>query len=134
MARPKHETPTPAELQVLQILWESESLTVREVMDKLNSDQRQRAYTSVMSLLTVMAEKGLLVREPFGRAFKYKVAKSREKTLGTMLNDLVSRAFEGSKTALIAQLLDQTSPDSEELKEIQRLIRRHQKSEDKNDD
>lgn len=127
MARPRNEQPTPAELEVLKLLWESKSLTVREVMDQLNTGDRERAYTSVMSLLNVMAEKGLLVREPVGRAFKYAVAGTREKTLGSMLNDFVSRAFEGSKTALVAQLLDETSPDSDELKEIQRLIRRHQK-------
>lgn len=129
MARPKNEQPTPAELEVLQLLWESRSLTVREVMDQLNDGERVRAYTSVMSLLNVMAEKHLLVREPFGRAFKYAVAGTREKTLGSMLNDLVSRAFEGSKTALVARLLDETSPDSDELKEIQKLIKRHQEME-----
>lgn len=131
MARPKNEQPTPAELEVLQLLWHARSLTVREVMDQLNDDGRARAYTSVMSLLNVMAEKELLIREPCGRAFRYAVVKTREKTLGSMLNDLVSRAFEGSKTALVAQLLDETSPDSDELKEIQNLIQRHQEAEDR---
>ena len=56
MARPRNDQPTPAELEVLQLLWSSESLTVREVMDQLNRD-RPRAYTSVMSLLNVMARK-----------------------------------------------------------------------------
>lgn len=126
MPRPKNSQPTPAELEVLQLLWESESLTVREVMEQLNLE-RPRAYTSVMSLLNVMSEKGFLVREPFGRAFKYRVAKTREKTLGSLVNDLVHRAFDGSKTALIAQLLEGSKPTKDELAELAKLIKRHRK-------
>lgn len=126
MPRPKNEQPTPAELEVLQLLWESESLTVREVMEQLNLE-RPRAYTSVMSLLNVMSDKGYLVREPFGRAFKYRVAKTREKTLGSLINDLVHRAFDGSKTALIAQLLEGSKPTPDELEELSELINRHRK-------
>ncbi len=129
MSRPKNSQPTPAELEILQLLWESDPLTVREVMDNLNPD-RPRAYTSVMSLLNVMNEKGLLIREPFGRAFKYRVAKTREKTLVNLVNDLVHRAFDGSKTALIAQLLDGSAPTAEELEELSKLIKRHKKREE----
>jgi len=128
MSRPKNDQPTPAELEVLQLLWESEALTVREVMERLNQD-RPRAYTSVMSLLNVMSDKGFLVREPFGRAFKYRVAKTRENTLGSLVNDLVSRAFDGSKTALVAQLLEGSTPTHEELEELSKLIKRHRSRE-----
>ena len=124
MPRPKNDQPTPAELEVLQLLWESEPLTVREVMEQLNL-VRPRAYTSVMSLLNVMSDKAFLVREPFGRAFKYRVAKPREKTLGGLVNDLVHRAFDGSKTALIAQLLEGSNPTKGELEELSKLIKRH---------
>jgi BlaI family penicillinase repressor len=126
MPRPKTDHPTPAELEVLQLLWESESLTVREVMEQLNLE-RPRAYTSVMSLLNVMSDKGFLVREPFGRAFKYRVAKTRENTLGSLVNDLVHRAFDGSKTALIAQLLEGSKPTQDELAELSKLIKRHRR-------
>ena len=128
MPRPKNENPTPAELEVLQLLWESEALTVREVMERLKK-KRPRAYTSVMSLLNVMADKDMLVREPFGRAFKYRVSESREKTLGSLVNDLVSRAFEGSKTALVAQLLDGSKPTNKELEELSKLIKKHRNRE-----
>jgi predicted transcriptional regulator len=128
MPRPKNEQPTPAELEVLQLLWESDSLTVRQVMNRLNKT-RPRAYTSVMSLLNVMSDKGLLSREAYGRAFKYRVAKSKEKTLGSLVNDLVSRAFDGSKTALVTQLLENSKPTDAELEELGKLIRRHRKRE-----
>ena len=128
MARPKNPQPTPAELEVLKILWDSGPLTVREVMDQL-SETKPRAYTSVMSLLNVMADKKLLRRKEFGRAFKYQVAESRESTLGSLVNDLVKRAFEGSKTALVTHLLDESAPSSKELEEIRKLIVEHQKKE-----
>ncbi len=121
MARPKHEHPTPGELEVLKILWDRGPSTVRQVMDVLNQ-QRQRAYTSVMSLLGVMTDKGLLRRESRGRAFVYRAKVARDKTLGQMVEDLLGRAFEGSASALVAHLLDQSSPTSEELEEIRRTI------------
>ena len=128
MPRPRNEQPTPAELEVLQVLWGTSSLTVREVMEQLNK-KRPRAYTSVMSLLNVMADKGLLLREPDGRAFKYSVSNTKDKTLGNLINDLVSRAFDGSKTALVAQLLEGSEPTQEELDELSKLINRHREKE-----
>ena len=125
MARPKHDNPTPAELEILNLLWEEGSLTVRQVMERLNR-QRPRAYTSVMSLLNVMTEKGMLARQPEGRAFLYSAALAREQTVGEMVADLLSRAFGGSATALMAQLLAQANPDEHELNEIRRTIREYQ--------
>ena len=125
MARPKHDNPTPAELEILNLLWEEGSLTVRQVMERLNR-QRPRAYTSVMSLLNVMTEKGMLARHPEGRAFLYSAALAREQTVGEMVADLLSRAFGGSAAALMTQLLAQANPDEHELNEIRRTIREYQ--------
>jgi BlaI family transcriptional regulator, penicillinase repressor len=121
MPRPRHEHPTPGELEVLQILWQRGPSTVREVMEVLNR-RRRRAYTSVMSLLEVMTAKSLLSREARGRAFVYRPTIARSKALGSMVHDLVSRAFEGSASDLVAHLLDQANPSSAELEEIRRLI------------
>ena len=121
MARPRHNNPTPAELEVLQIIWEHGPCTVREVMNLLRP-KRPRAYTSVMSLMNVMAEKGLLKQKPKGRAFIYSPKVSRDRTQSSMLSDLLSRAFDGSANALVAHLLEQTEPNSEELDEIHKTI------------
>lgn len=128
MARPRHENPTPAELEVLQIIWERGPSTVREVMNVLNK-QRPRAYTSVMSLMNVMAEKGLLVQKPKGRAFVYKAKVTREKTLTSMVRDLLNRAFDGSASALVTHLLQHTEPTTEELDEIRKAIADFQRKE-----
>src|SRR5262245_41715646 len=125
MARPKEEQPTAGELEVLEVLWDRGPSTVREVMDVLNKD-RPRAYTSVMSLLNVMTDKGLVVREPQGRAFIYRAKTNRGRTLRRMVGDLLGRAFEGSTSQLVAHLLDQTKPSPEELEEIRRAIEEYQ--------
>jgi BlaI family penicillinase repressor len=126
MPRPKEEQPTTGELEVLKVLWERGPSTVREVMDVLN-DVRPRAYTSVMSLLNVMTDKGLLVRQPQGRAFVYKPKADRGRTLRRMVGDLLGRAFEGSTTQLVAHLLDQSKPSPDELDEIRQAIEQYQR-------
>jgi predicted transcriptional regulator len=121
MPRPKHEHPTPSELEVLQLLWDEGPSTVRQVMESLNR-RRRRAYTSVMSLLGVMTDKGLLKRRPQGRAYVYEARVGREKTLGRMLRDLLGRAFDGSAASLVARLLDESSPSPQELAQIHKTI------------
>ena len=81
MPRPSYDQPTPGELEVLKVLWDLGPATVREVMEVLNRD-RERAYTSVMSLLNVMTDKGLLRRRPsitryIGRLRKQGLTESR---------------------------------------------------------
>lgn len=125
MPRPKEEQPTAGELEVLKVLWDRGPSTVRDVMEALHAE-RPRAYTSVMSLLNVMTDKGLVVRVPQGRAFVYRPKVERERTLRQMVGDLVGRAFEGSAHELVAHLLDQTRPSADELAEIRRTIAEYQ--------
>lgn len=123
MARPKTEHPTPAELEVLKILWERGPSTVREVMELLQEVHgRRRAYTSVMSLMNVMTDKGLVRRKPQGRAFLYAPRVRQEQTLGEMVGDLWQRAFEGSASTLVTHLLEEAHPTHEELAEIRKAI------------
>ncbi|MCG8584372.1 MAG: BlaI/MecI/CopY family transcriptional regulator [Pirellulales bacterium] len=126
MVRPRSDHPTPAELAVLKILWEQGPLTVRGVMEHMD-DSQPRAYTTVMSLLGVMHEKGMLDRQPQGKAFVYSAAADRQRTLSAMLSDLVNRAFEGSSTALVAHLLEGENPSAEDLDEIRQLIGRYRR-------
>ena len=121
MARPRHENPTPGELEVLRVIWDRGPCTVRQVMSVLNQTRR-RAYTSIMSLMNIMDEKGLLRREPKGRAFVYKNRATRKKTLSKMVADLLGRAFDGSASEMVAHLLEQTKPSKDELEEIHKTI------------
>ena len=126
MPRHRRETPTEVEMEILQVLWEHEPATVREVVDVLNQT-RPRAYTSILGMLNVMHQKGLVVREMKGRAHLYRTSQSREKTLGGVVKDLLGRAFQGSTTSLITQVLEQSKPSHQELTEIRRAIAAWQK-------
>ncbi len=132
MARPKHPHPTPAELETLNLIWEHGPLTVREVMDLTRKNSR--GYTTVMSLLNVMYEKGLLTRKQEGRAFRYAAKAKQEKTLRKMLRDLLGRAFEGSTSSLVTHLLECSSPDLDELKAIREAIESYERREGIQDD
>ena len=128
MARYRQETPTEVEMEILQVLWDRESATVREVVDVLNQT-RIRAYTSILSMLNVMLEKGLVVREDQSRAHVYRAKKTREKTLGRVVKELLGRAFQGSANSLITQVLEQSKPSAKEFEEIRKSIERWQKQE-----
>lgn len=124
MARPKAPHPTPSELEILKLLWEHGALTVREVVDLEASEQKSRAYTSVMSLMNVMAEKGLVKRIPEGRAFRYQPVVTRERTLAGLASDLWERVYEGSTQTLVAHVLEQSRPGEDELQAIRELLAR----------
>ncbi len=124
MARPRHEQPTPAELEVLKVLWAREGpSSVRDVLGCVNQDAGPpRAYTSVMSLLNVMTDKGLLRRSPHGRAFLYEPVSPREHTLRSILGETLRRVYNGSASLLVAHLLDQSRPSGDELDQIRLLL------------
>jgi BlaI family penicillinase repressor len=128
MARPRHEQPTPAELEVLKILWDREGpSSVRDVLEIVNHHaDPPRAYTSVMSLLNVMTDKGLLRRSPQGRAFLYEPVSPREQTLRSLLGETLERVYNGSASLLVAHLLDQSRPSIDELDQIRSLLDEYQ--------
>jgi predicted transcriptional regulator len=126
MPRPATEHPTPAELEVLKALWDRGPSTVRDVLDEFRAQGRRRAYTSVMSLMNVMADKKLLRRRPQGRAYVYAARTPREATLGQMVGDLWQRAFEGSASTLVTRLLEEARPSDDELLEIRKVIAQYQ--------
>ena len=130
MPRPRAEHPTPGELDVLNILWDQGPCTARQVWTVLN-ERRKRHYTSVNSLLNTMADKGLLTRHSEQRAFLYEANIAREKTQGQLVQDLVGRAFEGSPSSLVLQVLDQCDPSPEEMDQIAKVIRQYRKQQGK---
>jgi BlaI family penicillinase repressor len=128
MARPRHEQPTPAELAILKILWNRDGpSSVRDVLEAVNQEaDPPRAYTSVMSLLNVMTDKGLLRRTPQGRAFLYEPVSPREQTLRSLLGETLERVYNGSASLLVAHLLDQSHPSGDELNQIRTLLDEYQ--------
>ena len=113
--------PTEGELELLRVLWEKGPATVRELHDEVNL-QRTVGYTSVLKILQIMAEKGLVDREESGKAHIYRAAASQEETQNQLLRDLSERLFSGSAAQLAMHALAMQPASAEELDEIRTLI------------
>jgi predicted transcriptional regulator len=116
--RPK---PTAAELEILDILWEMRRATVGEI-HKTISDRRPTAYTTVLKLMQIMHEKGLVVRDKKGKAHIYRPAQSQRQTQSRLVTDLLNKAFRGSALKLVQHVLETKPASPEELAEIRKLI------------
>jgi BlaI family penicillinase repressor len=119
--KPSLPKPTEAELELLRILWAQGPATVRELHDAVNQ-QRPVVYTSVLKILQIMTEKGLVEREESGKAHIYRAAASQEETQNQLLRDLSQRLFSGSAAQLAMHALSMEPASAEELEEIRNLI------------
>jgi BlaI family penicillinase repressor len=116
--------PTEGELELLRVLWAKGSATVRELHDSL-SQERVLGYTTVLKLLQIMTEKGLVQRREVGRAHVYRSTASQEETQSQLLKDLSERLFSGSAAQLAMHALTMEPASRDELKEIRKLIDRN---------
>ena len=126
MARNASQFPTELELEILKVLWRDQPCTVREVRDALSAD-RDLAYTTVMTVMGIMAKKKYVKRRKQKNTFVYQAIWTAEATSQGMLNDVVDRVFEGSKLAVMQQLLETSDLDDSELSEIRKLLSRRNK-------
>jgi predicted transcriptional regulator len=113
--------PTDAELAILNVLWERGASTVREVHDDLNRFH-DTGYTTVLKLLQIMIDKGLVVRDESQRAHVYTARLSEQRTQRQLLGDLIDRAFGGSSAKLVMQALSATHASADELTAIRQLL------------
>ena len=123
MTRPASKHPTELELEILKVLWRDGRVPVRHVREAL-SEGRDLAYTSVMTMMNIMVEKGYLRRTKQGNGFVYEPTITQESTLKRMLRDTVNRLFDGSVSAAMVHLLDGSDLNEDELKEVQKIVRR----------
>jgi predicted transcriptional regulator len=114
--------PTDAELAILRVLWTRGASTVREVAETLG---REGAYTTVLKLMQIMTDKGLVKRDDSARTHVYKATSSADKMQKQLVTDLLDKVFEGSAAKLVLQALDAGKASPEELAEIRKLIDAH---------
>lgn len=117
MARKTLGRPTGAELEILGVLWDRGPSTVREVHERL-AKGRDLGYTTVLKLLQIMAEKGLVRRDESQRAHVYAARIPAEQTQRQLVGDLLDRAFGGSAALLVQQALSSKRPSAQELSRI----------------
>lgn len=113
--------PTDAELAILNVLWDRGPSTVREVHDALSATH-DTGYTTVLKLLQIMIDKGLVVRDESQRAHVYASRWGEQRTQRQLLGDLIDRAFGGSPAKLVMQALSGGRASAEELTAIRQLI------------
>lgn len=113
--------PTDAELSILRVLWRRGASTVRDVHEEL-SRENATGYTTILKLLQIMTEKGLVVRDESQRAHVYESAYGEQRTQRQLLTDLVDRAFDGSAAKLVVQALSGRKASAAELDEIRSLL------------
>ncbi len=112
------------EAEVMRVVWQKGHATVQEVKDALEGD-RAPAYTTVMTVMSRLAEKGLLARHKEGRAYVYAAIPEKRELAGSLLRALVRRLYGGSGAHAIAHLLETDEDlDEAELARLEELIRK----------
>jgi predicted transcriptional regulator len=107
----------------MKIVWERESVTVRDVYEELLV-RRKIAYTTIMTMMKILERKKYLKKTQVDRAYVYKPAQPRRKVLGAMVREFVNRVFNGSAEPLLVHLVEEHNLSTEDLREIADLRRR----------
>jgi BlaI family penicillinase repressor len=117
MAPRRSTQPTPAELEILQVVWQRGSASVREVFEVLR-DVREIGYTTVLKLMQIMHEKDLLRRDASARSHRFAAALKRERMQRDIVASVIDRAFNGSAAQLVEAVLAHVKSSRTELAAI----------------
>lgn len=118
--------PTDAELEILTVLWDRGPSTVRDVYEALEGEVQapsSRRYTTVLKLMQIMAEKGLVARDERARAHVYEAVITRESTRTRLVEELAEKAFGGSRLSLALQALSSRAATPDEIEQVRALLR-----------
>jgi len=121
MKLPRTRKPTDAEVSILRILWEQGPSTVRQVWERIHPIQGT-GYTTVLKLMQIMAEKGLVRRDEASRSHVYEATASEEQVQRQVIGHLLERLFSGSAPQLVLQALSAKKASRAELAEIRKLL------------
>src|SRR5258705_11716792 len=119
----KEVRPTKLELTILRVLWDAGPRSVRDIQEILN-ESRPTGYTTVLKMLQIMTEKGLVERDESVRPQIYRARYSQEQTQRHLVSDLLQRAFGGSVKALVMQALASKKSSAKDLDAIEKLLDR----------
>jgi len=123
--RKPHPTLTPQELAIMKIVWRKDEATVRDVYEALRQS-RQVAYTTVMTMMRILQEKGYLTKVAQEKAHVYRPARPRQQVVGAMLRDFVDRVFDGASDALLLHLARDNKLTPKQKRLLARLIDEHE--------
>jgi BlaI family transcriptional regulator, penicillinase repressor len=119
--KPKSQVLTEQELEIMKVVWSKGTATVRDVYEEL-LNHRRIAYTTVMTMMGILEQKGHLKKSADERAYVYSPTQPQREVLRTMVHDFVTRVFNGSAKPLLVHLLEDKNISPEELDEITKLL------------
>ena len=117
----KQIKPTEGELEILQVLWDKGSATVRDVHEHI-AQYKDSGYTTTLKLMQIMFEKGLVKRDDSNKTHIYEPIVSKEKTQQHLVGKLMNTLFDGSASQLVMRALGGSKPSKKEIDEIQKMI------------
>ncbi len=124
----KPPRPTDGELEILRVLWKIGPATVRDVHEQLSVAKPATGYTTVLKLMQIMADKGLVTRDEKSKAHVYKARIPQEQTQREIVGDLVDRVFGGSAARLMMQALSGSKASPDEIAQIRRMLDNYEDS------
>lgn len=124
MAARRNNQPGDAELEVLRTLWDHGPGTVREVLRRLEERGRKVAYTTVLTFLSRLEQKGLVTSNKSGVAYVYRARVTRDRVARSRVRNLADQLFDGSTGTLVLHLVENEDLSSEEVSALRRLIDR----------
>lgn len=113
--------PTEKEMEILHIVWDKGEVSVKEVHEALGGEANN-GYTTILKMMQIMHEKGLVTRQKNGKLHLYKAVATLENTKTQLLNKMISNVFKGSASQLVMSVLGNGKPSKEELKEIRSYL------------
>jgi predicted transcriptional regulator len=119
--RTPHPTLTPQELAIMKVIWRMEKATVRDVYEALR-ETRQIAYTTVMTMMKILEEKGYLKKTAVERAHIYRPAKPRQQVVGAMVREFLDRVFDGASDSLLLHLARDNKLTDKQRRIVKQLI------------
>ncbi len=122
----KKNKPTAAEIEILNVLWEKEAATVKEVHEIINA-RKPIGYTTVLKLMQIMREKGLVERDDANKAHVYRATQPQNETQRNLVSDLIEKVFRGSALKLVQHVLEAKPASADELKKIRKMIKKAEK-------
>lgn len=111
-----------AELEVLKALWDHGPATVRQVLNRLHEQGRKLAYTTVLTVLSRLEQKGFVASDKSGHAYVYRPAVTRDRVTKTRLRSLIEQLYDGAAAPLVLQLVREQKLSTAEIAELQKLI------------
>jgi predicted transcriptional regulator len=118
--------PTASELEILHVLWEKQSATVREVFEVISAN-KSVTYTTILKLMQIMTDKGLVERDEQGKAHLYRTKIAQTEMQKGLVSDLLEKVFRGSAMSLVQHLLETKKTSPQEMKEIRQMIEKAEK-------